>query len=852
MKKLFTRAALLAIFSVISFLSSAQVDQKYEYDDELFLPKYPTASERSYMDQKAAALIEEMRNRGPLSQAQREAGTCEGSCGGQSAPGSCWCDNLCATYGDCCDDYAEFCLDTPPPGPPPTNHIVPGEFEESQSIALRWPYTTNTSTRTKLYAELISAIQQEVPVWIFINNGGDSTTVKNALNFHGVTLQNYEFMIKSTNSIWTRDYGPWGYYYGEDDELGFIDMQYYTSRPLDNQVPSWLANKIGIPVYTTPMYEEGGNLMVDGFGHAFHGTGIFTKNQSQNGWSFQLTRDTHQELFNTVQATEAERLLCDGGTGHIDMYAKLLDEQTLLVSEYPSVVVASDRQRIEDNVALFAAQSNTFGGGFDIVRVPMPRRDDGTYSTSCTQINADARGFVNGLFVNKTFIVPIYTDASSSQFNRDWDEAALELIRKAMPGYNVVGIDSRSLTTSGGAIHCVTMQIPTDNPVRFRHERLVGLQPALPAYSITAEIRNKSGISSASLFWKVKSASTWNEVAMNANGNNYDALIANSGFTTADTIVYYLQATTNNGKTMAKPIVAPEGSFTFYFDDVVVTPGNCEAPAGLFVSNIGTSTATLNWTPVADANTYTIRGTLQGGSNFQTVTVNNGNAASINVNILNPGLNYQWEIRTSCTNGEESDWSAVSLFSTDPCVTPTGLSATNITATSATLSWSAVPGAFGYQVRGRPLGGAGYQLFNVNANSTSLNTGNQLMANTNYEWSVRTYCNSQKTITSPWATNVVFGTALPPGIVAQGGSDEALGMELFPNPSDGQVYVTVKGTEEHFVLIIRDITGREVFKKQYPAASGLIEVQLGNVSKGVYLVQLHAENTQLVQRLVIR
>jgi hypothetical protein len=34
-------------------------------------------------------------------------GTCEGSCGGQAT--SCWCDNLCAQYGDCCPDICDFC-----------------------------------------------------------------------------------------------------------------------------------------------------------------------------------------------------------------------------------------------------------------------------------------------------------------------------------------------------------------------------------------------------------------------------------------------------------------------------------------------------------------------------------------------------------------------------------------------------------------------------------------------------------------------------------------------------------------------------------------------------------------------
>jgi hypothetical protein len=36
------------------------------------------------------------------------ADTCEASCGGQAASG-CWCDDQCASFGDCCSDLAEVC-----------------------------------------------------------------------------------------------------------------------------------------------------------------------------------------------------------------------------------------------------------------------------------------------------------------------------------------------------------------------------------------------------------------------------------------------------------------------------------------------------------------------------------------------------------------------------------------------------------------------------------------------------------------------------------------------------------------------------------------------------------------------
>lgn len=48
-------------------------------------------------------------------------GSCAASdCGGQASVGACWCDELCAQYGDCCSDKAPVCDGEEPEEPPST------------------------------------------------------------------------------------------------------------------------------------------------------------------------------------------------------------------------------------------------------------------------------------------------------------------------------------------------------------------------------------------------------------------------------------------------------------------------------------------------------------------------------------------------------------------------------------------------------------------------------------------------------------------------------------------------------------------------------------------------------------
>lgn len=55
----------------------------------------------------------EAAGRGVASAAALEYGSCQDACGGVSDDG-CWCDDLCATYGDCCQDYEAACVEPAP------------------------------------------------------------------------------------------------------------------------------------------------------------------------------------------------------------------------------------------------------------------------------------------------------------------------------------------------------------------------------------------------------------------------------------------------------------------------------------------------------------------------------------------------------------------------------------------------------------------------------------------------------------------------------------------------------------------------------------------------------------------
>ncbi|HSA24624.1 MAG TPA: agmatine deiminase family protein, partial [Myxococcota bacterium] len=246
------------------------------------------------------------------------------------------------------------------------------------------------------------------------------------------------------DSVWSRDYGPVGI-----DEashtLGIVDPTYrhYASRPDDDDIPCRVAVEAGAACHTTTLILDGGNYMTDGRGSVFLTRRIYDWNsQLSEAQVNQLLRDYlgAQSLHVFDYAVDEYGDPADG-TGHIDMFAKLLPGCVVLVVDTDDAPFAAV---CDAAAATFAGLECVPGQNYQVLRVPGWYQSDGWWGVWYT--------YTNSLIINDTVLVPSYSGGQ--------DAAARAVYQQALPGYTVALLNTDEPILSGGSIHCITKEIP--------------------------------------------------------------------------------------------------------------------------------------------------------------------------------------------------------------------------------------------------------------------------------------------------------------------------------------------------------------------------------------------------------
>jgi len=402
-----------------------------------------------------------------------------------------------------------------------------------------------------IQVELIRAMAYQDTVYILVNNANAQNQATNTLTAGNVSMGHIKFITASTNSHWTRDWGP-QFVFVNDTSPAIADpifdgypwvpgFRYPSPYDDDDAVNAILAQFFGYQHLPLGVYLTGGNFMCDGFSQAFSTAQMLSENMGTvSSDQFLDVLENQMGIDDYVFTINPEYY----GIQHIDCWAKLLDEETVLVKELPASHPEYDRA--EQIAALFTTQNNHFGQPYRVIRIFC-----GLYSGN------NAAAYTNSLILNKRVYVPI--------FGIDSDAIALQTYREAMPGYEVLGFSGSWYHYD--ALHCRTMGIADREMLRIVHQPFPAntVIPSSPL-SLNAKIKSYGNhvflTGYPKLWYKFGNSDTWQSQEL-LSTTDPDVYHAEVDIANQDTeFEYYFQVIDSSGREMFKPLMAPAKTYS--------------------------------------------------------------------------------------------------------------------------------------------------------------------------------------------------------------------------------------------------------------------------------------------------
>jgi len=410
--------------------------------------------------------------------------------------------------------------ETDPPAPPVRNIA---EYERMEGVLIRYPLGISTS--------IIREMAEDVTIYCLVSSSLQNSAY-NSMNSAGVDMNNVEFVIGSTDSYWTRDYGPWWAVDG-NKEVGVVDFEYNRPRPNDNQAPSKMSNFLNTPYYACDIITAGGNYMTDGLGIAASSDLIYEENSMSNN-------QIHQDMLDYYGINTYHAIPDPNNTyiDHIDCWGKFLSPQKVLIRSVQTSHPQYDE--IEEVVDYFENIPNAYGESWEVYRVYTPNNQP----------------YTNSLILNNKVLVPT--------MNSSWDDDALAVYEDALPGYEVLGFSGSWESTD--ALHCRTKGIPDLEMLQIFHNSIDNQNEPQNFYTVRATIDDLSQVGliedELKVFWWTDDMDESEEVLLNVCPEDIpDCYTADIPTLSNDGLIkYYIQAIDYTGRLETLPMA---GYFSF-------------------------------------------------------------------------------------------------------------------------------------------------------------------------------------------------------------------------------------------------------------------------------------------------
>jgi agmatine deiminase len=325
---------------------------------------------------------------------------------------------------------------------------MPAEWAPHERCWMAWPcrldfWGDNIEATRRTYAEIANAISAFEPVTMLARP--DDVADARRLCSSAVSI-----LPTALDDSWTRDNGP-NFVLNESGQLAASIFHFnawggkHVPWAKDAAIGHRIAEYLGVPTFSAPIFLEGGGINVDGEGTLLTTEQCVLHDNRNPG----LSRDEAESIL--CEALGASMVIWLPGDpddietdGHIDGIACFLEPGKVLVEICPAVGTQR-HDNMQRNVEALRGQKDAQGRELAIEFIEEAHEvDKRSEIFSCS--------YINFYLANDAVIMPA--------FGIDRDEDARGKLTSLFPHREIVQIDIGNVTIGGGGIHCITQQQP--------------------------------------------------------------------------------------------------------------------------------------------------------------------------------------------------------------------------------------------------------------------------------------------------------------------------------------------------------------------------------------------------------
>jgi len=335
---------------------------------------------------------------------------------------------------------------------------MPAEWEPHAATWLSWPHKReswpgNFEPIPDIWITMVRALVPHERVNILSNDSATAASIREQLRAARVPLDNVSLYDIPTDDAWMRDHGPTFVTrrVGARGELAAIDWIYnawggkYPPWDRDDAVPTQVAARLDVTVFSPGIVLEGGSIDVNGLGTLLTTEAcLLNRNRNPHLGRADIERYLRDYLGVRHILWLGDGIAGDDTDGHIDDLTRFVAPTTVvtIVERDPS---DENYERLQANQQRLQAMTDQDGRRLRVVPLPMP-------APVYYEGQRLPASYANFYIANGVVLVPAFADPH--------DELALQILRELFPDRQVIGINARAMVWGLGAFHCVTQQQP--------------------------------------------------------------------------------------------------------------------------------------------------------------------------------------------------------------------------------------------------------------------------------------------------------------------------------------------------------------------------------------------------------